>query len=83
MEPGVPPTWRPAFADPRRGSPLQILILPALLTIPLVALTVLAGVSGALDLFWTGVFWESLFWGGVVLYFAGLLFGRRMRAAPV
>ena len=82
MESGVPPTWRPAFANPRLENPLQILILPALLTIPLVALTVLAGVSGALDLFWTGVFWDGLFWGGVVLYFAGLLFGRRNRAAP-
>src|SRR2546425_593652 len=47
-----------------------------------VAVALLAGVSGALDLFWTGVFWDGLFWGGVVLYFAGLFFGRRNRAAP-
>jgi len=83
MEPGVPPTWRPAFASPPRENPLAILILPALLTIPLVALTVLAGVSGALDVFWTGIFWEGLLWSGVVLYFAGLLFGRQRRAAPM
>ena len=83
MQPGAPPTWRPAFATPKPEGPLRILVLPALLTIPLVALTVLAGFGGGLDLFWTGVFWEGLLWGGVVLYFAGLLFARRMRGAPV
>jgi hypothetical protein len=34
--------------------------------------------AGALDLFWTGVFWEAFLWGGVLLYFVGLSFDRRM-----
>ena len=83
MEPGTPPTWRPAFASPRPESPLRALAVPAFLTLVLVFLTLIAWAAGALDLFWTGVFWEAFLWGGVLLYFVGLSFDRRMHAAPV
>jgi hypothetical protein len=79
MESGTPPTWRPAFAGPRPENPLRVLAVPAFLTIVLGFLTLIAWAAGALDVFWTGVFWEAFLWGGVLLYFAGLAFDRRLR----
>src|SRR5437773_1727702 len=51
VQPGTPPTWRPAFASPRPESPFRALAVPAFLTLVLVFLTLIAWAAGALDLF--------------------------------
>jgi hypothetical protein len=81
MEPGTPSTWRPAFPAARPPGPLRILRIPAALTLLAIPLDVLAWLSGPVELFWTYVFWEALLWGGVVLYFAGVVFDGRVRGA--
>ena len=85
MEPGGPPTWRPAFPVARPPGPLRVLWIPAVLTLLAIPLDLLAWLSGALDLVWTVLFWEGLLWGGVLLHFAGTGFerGRRDRKSVV